>query len=743
MPLNIIPTPYKSSYTGGKELNFKKIYIRAEMTAPLECALELLRQKTDFIITENEDLADVIIDVAADDEFFAETLAAEQGYIITKKEQGPIYITAKTGVGLAYGVVTLIQLIGKDIETLEVFDKPDFKRRANKWTVWAESGIWSYDFGDGKDAFKRRIARKLDMCLLYKINTVYFDGFGLNLDRFDDYAEVMRFANDEAAARAIALITGCYGMSYGQQGFGNTYQGKAYLNRKGYPDGEVYSCIGYFDKNKVNEGDSLETRIASVFAREHGSCLSNDELFEIKAKEFTDYVKATHCGGFYLHNVDAHEIHPEIWLSRCDECKKRWPNDDLYAVDGAAGAFADYFNKISRRIRAVRDGDWSAKDFVLMPISPGYVDYHFSTDETYDNSMKFWAAVSKYLDKENIAPCFREQFNYMERDGMRGEILKKEGMETDTAIINFGASDGFYGDKIFTAISLFNYMMKDFSYMLMANGNAFQEPLQVFNAEYMWRCENSAFGELEEKPLNAKDFLKIYRDVADGKYRPEYIYCEGGMLDVICDKLYGDKIGREMAKVYKLKGPNYECPVPLACSAEIFTNYNRVIMVMRWDNEKMTEDEIAAKKVRFLECAKVTAKARDILGAILGGEIGDNDMRADISWLHEGFSMGAELCDMLYRYMIIYERLNKAFLSGAVDGFDTADIDELYERVAQFSKRFDLAPPVPMDRFGGSYVKRQDMQDFLEYNLSLMKHSIKGKKRIPDERKELIKPHWW
>ena len=166
-------------------------------------------------------------------------------------------------------------------------------------------------------------------------------------------------------------------------------------------------------------------------------------------------------------------------------------------------------------------------------------------------------------------------------------------------------------------------------------------------------------------------------------------------------------------------------------------------MVMRWDNEKMTEDEIAAKKVRFLECAKVTAKARDILGAILGGEIEDNDMRADISWLHEGFSMGAELCDMLYRYMIIYERLNKAFLSGAVDGFDTADIDELYEHVAQFSKRFDLAPPVPMDRFGGSYVKRQDMQDFLEYNLSLMKHSIKGKKRIPDERKELIKPNWW
>ena len=415
--LQIIPTPYKVDFTGGEKFNIKKVCLLVENGAPLSRALELLCQKANFTFADS-DSADLVLSFNTDDDFFNEKIAQEQGYII-KKENNVTYLYAKNLTGLAYGVTTLIQLIGKDIRTLNIYDKPDFKRRGNKWTVWAESGIWSYDFGDGKDAFISRIIRKLDMSLLYKINTIYFDGFGLNLDRFPEYCEVMKAVNDAAYNRGISLITGCYGMSYGQQGHGDSYQGKAYLNRKGYPDGETYSCIGYFDKTKVGEDATLEERIASVFAREHGSCLSNDELFELKATEFETYVKNTHCGGFYLHNVDAHEMHPEIWLSRCDECKKRWPNDDLYAADGAAGAFADYFNKISRRIRAVRDGDWSAKDFVLMPISPGYVDYNYSNDETYEMSIKFWSAVSKYLDKENIAPCFREQFIYQEKDGLR------------------------------------------------------------------------------------------------------------------------------------------------------------------------------------------------------------------------------------------------------------------------------------------------------------------------------------
>ena len=266
--LQIIPTPYKVDFTGGEKFNIKKVCLLVENGAPLSRALELLCQKANFTFADS-DSADLVLSFNTDDDFFNEKIAQEQGYII-KKENNVTYLYAKNLTGLAYGVTTLIQLIGKDIKTLNIYDKPDFKRRGNKWTVWAESGIWSYDFGDGKDAFISRIIRKLDMSLLYKINTIYFDGFGLNLDRFPEYCEVMKAVNDAAYNRGISLITGCYGMSYGQQGHGDSYQGKAYLNRKGYPDGETYSCIGYFDKTKVGEDATLEERIASVYAREHG-----------------------------------------------------------------------------------------------------------------------------------------------------------------------------------------------------------------------------------------------------------------------------------------------------------------------------------------------------------------------------------------------------------------------------------------------------------------------------------------
>ena len=67
----------------------------------------------------------------------------------------------------------------------------------------------------------------------------------------------------------------------------------------------------------------------------------------------------------------------------------------------------------------------------------------------------------------------------------------------------------------------------------------------------------------------------------------------------------------------------------------------------------------------------------------------------------------------------------------------------LEKRVDDLEQKYALLPEIKMDKFGGSFVKRRDMRDFLKYNLSLMRYSIKGNKRIPDERKELPKHSWW
>jgi hypothetical protein len=109
-----------------------------------------------------------------------------------------------------------------------------------------------------------------------------FDGFGCKLDtRGPQYPGLMRRLNAYARERGIHLIFGTYGAGYGmsyQKGplyEDASYQGTTFINRESYPDGAVYSCLGY-NEDKVRKG---------VNAAELGTCRSNEELNRLKAKE--------------------------------------------------------------------------------------------------------------------------------------------------------------------------------------------------------------------------------------------------------------------------------------------------------------------------------------------------------------------------------------------------------------------------------------------------------------------------
>lgn len=742
--INVIPTPYKYSFTEGASLEIKELVLPIYKSLIIEKALGLFSSRVKL----NENGRKVYFryiedgDCEADKEFFSDKNAEAEGYII-RTENNSLSVIAKSERGLAYGIVTLIQIAGRNIKTLEIFDKPDFKRRANKWTIWAESGIWSYDFGDGAEAFKKRVVRKLDNCLMYKINTVYFDAFGLSLDRFPGYEEIMKYANDEARARGINLVTGCYGMSYGQQGHLNSYQGKAYLNRTSYPDGEIYECIGTYDPPKGTKQLSLEEKIKTIKGRIHGTCLSNPTLNKMKREEYTEYIKRTHSGGLYMHNMDADEMHPELWLARCDACKRKWPNDDIYATDGAAGAFAEYFNSIMDSINSIKDEGYDAeRDFFLTVVSPGYLYAVNSDDKTFRVGMKFWSSVSKLLKHDNISICFREQFFYHDKNERREQILDRLDIKSETLVINFSGSDGFYDDKLFTPTAFFNFMMKKYSSMMLACGNAFQEPLQVYNAEYLWRCENSDFYNLAPKPDNQKDFMQLYMDTIHGKVRPEQIYGDGGFIDIICDKLYGGEVGKIMASITKLTGKNGEPPIPCACSVDIYTNYTKVIYPMRWDNEDINLSDISRMKERFEECAKVTASARDLSSKAIDLAT-DKDMKDDLIWLNDCFEVGADLCLLLSEYMNIYEPLHMSFINGTPDNSLIDQVKELKVRIKAFREKIASSKRNPIDKLGGSLVRRNEMGEFLDYSTDLMIYSINGGKRIPDERRPLATRNWW
>jgi len=750
--LDIIPTPKFCEYKEGGALEIKRVY--SESTSPIsEKALEVLGEKFSFTLSEKDE-ADLVVITKAFEAFFTENdlaffenkYADKEGYII-KKSGGKTILAAKDDIGCLYGVMTLIQLADKNIGEFMIYDYPDFKVRGNKWTIWAESGAWSFDFGDGAEAVKNRVNRLLDMNMRYKINAIYMDGFGLSTDRFPEYADIMRFANDKAREMGIRVYTGGYLMSYGQQGTG-LFQGNTYLNRKTYPDGEIYNCVGsymaYNVKDWVKKIADYSVRLTKVEAREHGTCLSNEALFDLKMEEMENYLVKTHCGGLYLHCMDAYEIHPELWMARCDECRKKWPSDSLFEKDGAAGAFAEYFDKVGERLSKVKDGDYDAShDLSIMVISPGYAYAELTNDVDFDTCMKFWGAVSKLMKSDIITIGFREQFFYHDKNVRRAASIAENGFEQETTVINFSGGDGFYDDKILAVTAVFNYMLKGYDGVIFAGGNALQEPMQVFDAEYLWASENSGFFNIE-RPDNQKDFVKLYHDTMDGKVRPVEIFGEDGLLDKICIKLYGKESGRQVSEIYKTVSENGAHPILSACCRTIYTHSNSFTLNMVWDYEELSEEKILQYKTRFSECASLSGKAVKLMEDAVSNFKGSELHKKDMEFLRECFVMGEKLCSLLDEYMGYYHIIDKCFRQKSeIDQSVTDSINAFRTKVDAFNRYLREHKGKPLDFLEGAMIRRDELGEFLDYQSSLMLKSIETGKRIPDDRRPWKTVSWW
>lgn len=762
--LKIIPSPQYVKFSDGVKLDINRVWVDDDCGCVTEYALRILSKKSGFVFSAKDD-SDLIVTThpelyfnGEDIKTFENKYADEQGYVLKKENNGAIVIGAKTDVGCAYGIITLSHILSENISEITVRDWPDFYARGNKWNIWAECGIWSYDFGDGLEGYKKRIVRKLDMYLSYKINVVNADGFGFDTERFEGYSEVMRFICDEARKRGIRIGTGGYAMGYGMVAHNNSYQGKGFKNRKSYPDGETYECMGtYHAWGWVPDSPMYKTRrftpavrdrskkLTDVTGREWGTCLSNEELFEEKMKELENYVRKTHIGIIFLHNMDADEIHPELWMARCDDCRRKWPNDDIFAKDGCAGAFAGFITKLVTRLQTVKDGDYDAsRDLFVRMVSPGYAYPVITSDEDYDRCVKFWGKVSEYLPGiKNFFIGFREQYYYHNKPVPRATKIAECVKSVKTAVCNFCGCDGFYDDKLFSPTPALNYILKGFDMCLTQTGNAFQEPMAVYCAEYAWNADNSSFYNVSPKPSNFEEYLEAFYDMREINYRPEEVYGNGGFLDIICESLYGKKVGRLVSEVYKLRGENGEPPIPCASNVDIYTQYSKLIYPMRWDNNEIKPDEIESMKVRFRECSKVSCEAFRIMKNVIELYDGGTEEKNDLIWLCECFEMGSHLTKLLYKYMCIYEELH-GLIEKKKDAMHIADnIDKLRKEIGYYLEWVEASPRKPFDKFGGSLLRRYEIGEHLDYWTKIMLSSIKTGKRIPDDVRPLATRNWW
>ena len=490
----------------------------------------------------------------------------EQSYVIRIAERDA-FLVGSTDQGALYAAATLIQLLESrsgrlELARVHIRDFPDIKyREAADWLQNVEGNRWGYDYGDGEANFIRRIKRKLDFCLKYKINAVTFDGFGWTLE--PEYAALMRSINRYARERGIHLFFGGYGAGYGlgtYQGFFNTpaYRGKLFYNRRSYPDGEIYSCIGMAHENERFPPRTL------------GTCRSNEELNRLKQEELAAFVRAVEPGALYIHHEDLSN-YPDTqveWEVRDEGCRKRWPNDDLKAVDGGAGALAHGYNTLLDAIYSVKNeesGYDASRDCIVVLISPSYMAFgvgktprhHDSIEaarQDWNNVQELWVNIFKQLKHQGprVQGGFREMFPFQGPEDTWPLRLHEKLREQD---LNFGSyvfvvegANYYNSDSTFMAAPVGNASFAGATTLYNFSGTFAQEPQQLLNAEYAWNLKARDFF---LRPTIQIETERRLREYQMNLVEPEEIFSESGFLGEACRKLYGDEAGRYMYQYFR------------------------------------------------------------------------------------------------------------------------------------------------------------------------------------------------
>ncbi len=457
----------------------------------------------------------------ADRELLGDADRCEQAYVI-RCNNHLVAVVGGSAQGTLYGAMTLLQLFRGDggsvvMPRVHVRDWPEFKyRMAENWT-YAEGRAhrgrgWCYDWGDGKDNYLQRVTALFDRCLRYKINMICFSS---GFDKTDWDASLFpleKELNRLADERGIKLMIGGYGVTYRRRG--------------------------------------------------------NEERTRQLQDRIRDYVRQTEPRFLYIHHED-HGTYAStqlLWSRRSDECKRRWPSEQMAAADGAAGGLTHDYDAVCEAVFSVKNADSgydAARDCLVALVSPSYTAAH-EPDEVWDQQLQYWATVSKLLKhKKNVFLGFREQF-------LRGDNRRKRILEMSQAL---KTRDGGPGLFLFSVSPASLYEMgplfapvpaamsklnegADVVYYMC--GRIFQEPQILLNASHMWNTDSLGALAVPETAAQCYPFCNSPVYQARGTWTDHEtpgIYGRGGFLELACRRLYGTQAGRQMEKVYELKAP--------------------------------------------------------------------------------------------------------------------------------------------------------------------------------------------
>lgn len=570
---------------------------------------------------------------------FASTLGREQGYIL-EVTPDDIVIGALTEQGLQHGVATLMQLLRRQghlvtAPCVRIEDWPDFRFRIGAdWLLNAEINRWGYERGDGRSSLTARMKRKLDMAARYKINGVWFDGFGWDTERFAGYAQFCRELAAHARRRHIRMAHAGYGGGYGfmyQKHFiyEAPYRGQIFENRLDYPDGEIYDCIGH---------------PLHPTSRRYGTCLSNRMLADLKITEMVKFVYECQPGIMYIHDVDTgnFEMAHEGWRMRCPRCRQQWPDDEMVSERGAAAAYATWFSRVALAINTVqsRDGQYKAsRDCLLVFVGPVYTSCRES-DSTWQKECEYFGLISKLMGRfPNVQFGIREQFVSDEPNGPRVAMLRERldaiGNEHGIFVVPFVGGDNYFSDQLVSpGPALHRYYLGADSVYTKTMGSV-AEPAQLLCAEYGWNAR--APGSYEPAASRAEALVLLKRCTSGTETRPE-IYGRGGLLYRACERLYGAQAGQFLAEMFTLGAGEGVFPLLTGWGAA-----SREVAKLL----ALPEKDAPTRPPYWRRREAMTNQAIALVAQASVAGLPNENVRDDVQWLRICLEVGKRLCQSL------------------------------------------------------------------------------------------------
>ncbi len=611
-----------------------------------------------------------------------------QSYALETLKENTVRIAGSGPAGVLYGAATLVQLAesstsGWTIPSAKIVDYPSFRyRAAADWLLRAELNRWAYDWGDGSRAYAERIRRKLDFCVRFKINMVFFDGFGWSAEKRPGYAAMMRELNAYARDRGIRLMYGGFGANFDPRKVEAEFHiGAIHRNRRSYPDGPVYSCFG-------------EARTAEQPT--FGTCRSNDALQREIAREFEEFVRSVEPGALYIHHEDTghYETTQHRWAARCDDCRRRWPNADFAAADGGAGAMAHGYANILAAVRRIRNTDtgYDARtDCTVAFISPPYGvdsgrsglgDEKVDPDLNWNKTLEFWEnVVSRMPADPHLEVGFREIFANRQgeqwMDAYRRRMLARN-LNPNVFLFFLGGADQYSPGSFnypFTGNSVMNGLFDGAEAIYNFNGGLHQEPQQVINAEYSWNSRAPG----RTVPATFDEGLRRWQGLMMNEEMPEAVFGSKGVFPEACRRIYGAAAGELAARFYSFTEsrivPSGRLPAFYPSKVYPLAVLWRFLQLdsAYWEREPGGVEQASLRALNqsrgdlqrglaeyWRQQAAVNRKARPLAAALLASPGLRSDARRDVEHLLRTVDAGTRISTLLAAY---HEFLGSASLA--------------------------------------------------------------------------------